>query len=216
MLVMVNCWSVLLVSGYSLRILVVFPTLGKYLTIINIVRSWKSANWVLTNAMKSGIMELGGRKMAYLHYRFDTGSLKAIEDKCERRGRLLEAKLIGLYAERERFAIFGKRIPGHVRGQIQLVERNQRNNGAQYNDIYEELWWRDDADELKSVYAKRGYKLMFRCGAHEFDTEREALSEASFQHTYNDVLLDYGADGDGIDDMVNTEDMIQAFFRKEV
>ncbi len=148
--------------------------------------------------------------MAYLHYNFSNDSLKRIEDRCISRGGRLEVQRDEIAERIKRY----DQAPLSLKRKAKEIEKQQNDNDAQYDDVYEELWWRDDPDSLIQDYQKRGHELMFRCGTHEFDTEKEALSEANFQHTYNDVLLDYGADGDGIDDMIPRQDMIQAFFRR--
>ena len=63
---------------------------------------------------------------------------------------------------------------------------------------------------LESLYEDHK-RIIFTTGSgDEWETESEALATAMYTHDLNDALLNYGADGEGIDDMIPPDRMVQA------
>jgi len=148
--------------------------------------------------------------VTYLHYHFTDETLKTLVARENRKARVAEMEINVLHNAMRRMR--GQAQIDHARRDLHVLYTRFNNAQAASDKYQEDLNWREDPDALIELYKKSGYKLVYLCGNGEFDTEDVALSEARFLHTLNDVHREFGADGDGIEDMLDPDDMVQAAF----
>jgi signal transduction histidine kinase len=108
-----------------------------------------------------------------------------------------------------------RRVPVSLQRETRKLYQECCDLERQADTLEEVIAWYEDRLSVIVAYAEQGFVLAYRANNQEFETYEEALSEADFVHQMNDLLLEYGGDGDGYDDLVDAEDMVQAIFVKE-
>ncbi len=151
--------------------------------------------------------------MAFLHRNCNDETLAALIKDKSHRARIAEFKY-DEYVKKANFCYSQFDVPPRVKGEMKTQYKKLVNISHSLDKLEEERWWRDNRDAVIADYEAAGYTLRFICisGDREYETEVEALSEARFQHAFNDVQRSYGPDGAGVDDMIPAEEMVQAVF----
>jgi hypothetical protein len=147
----------------------------------------------------------------YLHYPLSLEEADAALERATTKWRRTER----LYDMKKEQAKWKTHVPAPLAREIRRLHKECLDCERQVDTLDEVIVWHQDPQSLIEFYADSGYKLAYRVNNQEFETYEEALAEANFVHNYNDAVLEFGADGEGFDDLVDPEDMIQAVFVQE-
>ena len=153
---------------------------------------------------------LYGNAKCYLHSILSTETINLNLDRASRKQRHAEAELDGLVRLTKRIGVY--KVPMDKIDHMRILRRGISNYSRHIDTLNEELQWREDPEELAKFYVKQGFKLVYICNNQDFGEYKDALSEAHFVHSLNELKLAEGADDEGEDDLVEPERMIRARF----